>query len=123
MKWPSPSALVNTLPDYEAVDAFPGVYIATSGPNVGHILDKRDKGTMPSFGNLAGKGAGELRGILREAIRGQREAMGESKSRDGGEFGEIRKELDRLEKWCDKMNVEKVEKEAAKVCKANKIEF
>ena len=119
LTWPSPASLTNNLPDYEPVDTFPGVYIATTGPNIGHILDKRDKSTCPNFKNLAKKGVGELVTILKKCCAEQVAQMGD----DEVEFGELKKAVEKTAKWADKLNAPKVEKEAEKIIKSNNLEF
>jgi len=45
--WPDPDSLPQSnLEGCDALDGFPGVYVATSGPNVGQIFDFRDKDTV-----------------------------------------------------------------------------
>jgi len=42
--WPDPNSIPSTMPpNADALDGFPGVYVVTSGPNVGQIMDFRNQ--------------------------------------------------------------------------------
>jgi hypothetical protein len=116
--WPEPETLPSSTPEgYDALDGFPGVYICTSGDNVGKFMDTRKKETAPSFQNFAKKTSEELRDDLLKAIEKQRVAL--IKAEGNGTVTE--KELKDLEKWVTKLNCSKADKDAVKVLKAAKL--
>lgn len=116
--WPEPSTIPASTPKgYDALDGFPGVYICTSGENVGKFKDCRDHSTAPSFKNLAKKTSEELRDDLLKAIDKQMAAL--IKAEGGGTKTE--KDLKALQKWANKLNCSKADKDAAKVLKAAKL--
>lgn len=116
--WPDPAALPASTPKgYDALDGFPGVYICTSGDNVGKFKDERDHSKAPSFRNLAKKASEELRDDLLKAIEKQRAALIKLE----GEGTKTEKDLKDLEKWATKLNCSKADKDAAKVLKAAKM--
>ncbi|GMH88445.1 hypothetical protein TL16_g11161 [Triparma laevis f. inornata] len=86
------------------------VYICTSGTNVGKILDNRNHDECPCFNNLIDTHAGELKSTLAKCIEGQMEKL-EDKT------GYTMKELEKIKKWCNGINGDKVEKEGIKVAK------
>ncbi|KAL7482625.1 hypothetical protein ACHAW6_008297 [Cyclotella cf. meneghiniana] len=117
-QWPDPETLPKTTPkNYTALDGFPGVYICTSGSDVGKFKDYRDLSLAPSFKNFARKDAQELREILLKAIDNQRRAL--IKMEGGGTGTE--KGLRELEKWANTLNCAKADKEAEKVLKAARL--
>lgn len=114
--WPDISTLPKHPPKkYDALDGFPGVYICTSGDEIGKIMDLRDKATCPSFTNFAKKSSEELRTLLLEAIENQKEALVETE----GEGTKTEEDLNALRKWATKLNTSKADKEAAKVLRAS----
>ena len=92
--WPTPSS-TPVPPGYEPLPAFPGMYLSTAGADVGKILDTRDPDACPCFDNMVKKTATELRSILVECVAGQ----GEECDDEG-----IRKELEKLKKWAEKVS-------------------
>ena len=116
--WPEPSTLPSSTPaGYDALDGFPGVYICTSGDNVGKFKDCRDHSKSPSFRNLAKKTATELKDDLLKAIEKQRAALIKLE----GTGTKTEKDLRGLEKWASNLSCSKVDKDAAKVLKAAKL--
>lgn len=116
--WPEPSTIPSSTPKgYDALDGFPGVYICTSGENVGKFKDCRNHKTAPSFQNLSKKTSEELRDDLLKAIEKQKAAL--IKAEGGGTKTE--KDLRALQKWATKLNCSKADKDATKVLKAAKL--
>lgn len=116
--WPDPACLLNPPPKgYDELDGFPGVYICTSGDNVGDLKDVRDKTKAPSFQNFYKKSSEELRDDLLKAIEKQKAALIKAE----GEGTSTEKELRALEKWATKLNCSKADKDAAKVLKAARL--
>ncbi|KAL3787720.1 LOW QUALITY PROTEIN: hypothetical protein HJC23_012146 [Cyclotella cryptica] len=117
-QWPDPETLPKTTPkNYTALDGFPGVYICTSGSDVGKFKDYRDLSLAPSFRNFARKDASELREMLLRAIENQRKALIKME----GEGTGTEKGLRELEKWASKLNCGKADKEAVKVLKSARL--
>jgi hypothetical protein len=115
MTWPNPKDLPETTPENcDAMDGFPGVYVVTSGEEVGKILDLRDKKTCPNFINMVQKSSEELKELLLKAITEQKRILMENE----GEGTETEKDLKTLEKWVHKVNASKADKDAEKVLKA-----
>lgn len=102
---------------YDELDGFPGVYICTSGVNIGDLKDVRDKTKAPSFQNYYKKSSEELRDDLLKAIEKQKAALIKAE----GEGTSTEKELRALEKWATKLNCSKADKDAAKVLKAARL--
>ncbi len=116
--WPEPSTIPSTTPKgYDALDGFPGVYICTSGENVGKFKDCRNHKTAPSFKNLSKKTSEELRDDLVKAIEKQKAALIKAE----GEGTKTEKDLKALQKWATKLNCSKADKDAAKVLKAARL--
>jgi hypothetical protein len=116
--WPDPATLPSSTPKgYDALDGFPGVYISTSGDNVGQLKDARDRSKAPSFQNFANKTSEELRADLLKAIEKQRAALIKLE----GEGTETEKKLRELEKWATKLNCSKADSDAAKVLKSARL--
>lgn len=116
--WPEPSTVPSSTPKgYDALDGFPGVYICTSGENVGKFKDCRDPKTAPSFKNLSKKTSEELRDDLLKAIDKQMAALIKAE----GEGTKTEKDLKDLQKWATKLNCSKADKDAVKVLKAAKL--
>jgi hypothetical protein len=114
--WPDLSALPDKPPkNYDSLDGFPGVYICTSGDQVGKIKDLRDAAGCPSFQNFAKKTSEELRTLLLKALEEQKKQLVAAE----GTGTATEKELDRMIKWATKLNTNKAEKEAGKVLKAH----
>lgn len=113
--WPEPESLPESVPvNCDAMDGFKGVYVTTSGEDVGKILDMRNKDTCPNFINMAKKSSAELQELLLKAIAEQRRQLIEA----DGEGTETEKDLRMLEKWAKKVNPKTADKEAIKVLKA-----
>lgn len=113
--WPDPDSIPNTSPsNCDSLDGFPGVYIHTSGPNVGKIIDYRDKSTCPNFTNFARKTSAELRDMLLRAVQKQRSMLIQIE----GEGSVWLNELDYLEKWAKRLNDVKADREATMLLKA-----
>eukprot|EP00566_Odontella_aurita_P020154 CAMPEP_0113534294 /NCGR_PEP_ID=MMETSP0015_2-20120614/5084_1 /TAXON_ID=2838 /ORGANISM="Odontella" /LENGTH=298 /DNA_ID=CAMNT_0000433449 /DNA_START=148 /DNA_END=1044 /DNA_ORIENTATION=+ /assembly_acc=CAM_ASM_000160 len=115
--WPDPLNLPALPRHYDALDGFPGVYVCTSGDDVGKIIDHRDPSTCPSFANFAKKGSEELVEMLMEAITKQKEQLIAAEGEDTDTEGD----LDELELWARRLNTTKADKQAEKVLKAAKI--
>lgn len=114
-QWPDPATLPAKPPkNFDSLDGFPGVYIGTAAENVGQIHDVRNQGEAPSFHNFAKKTAEELRDLLVTAIQEQTKQLVAAE----GSGTPTEKELQKLLKWANKLNVNKAEKEAAKVLKS-----
>lgn len=116
--WPEPSTIPSSTPKgYDALDGFPGVYICTSGENVGKFKDCRNHKTSPSFKNLSKKTSEELRNDLVKAIEKQKAALIKTE----GEGTKTEKDLKDLQKWATKLNCSKADKDATKVLKAARL--
>ena len=116
--WPDPDSLPKKPPKhYDSLDGFPGVYVCTTGDQVGKLKDYRDKSTCPNFNNYAKKASEELKELLLTAIEKQKETLIEAE----GEGTEIEKELTTLMKWAKKLNCKKADKDAEKVLKAARL--
>lgn len=115
MTWPNPKDLPDKTPENcDAMDGFPGVYVVTSGEDVGKILDLRDKKTCPNFINMVQKSSEELKELLLKAVTEQKRVLIEHEGVDT----QTEKDLKMLEKWVHKLNPAKADKEAEKVLKA-----
>jgi len=113
--WPDPSTLPKNPPvNCDSLDGFPGVYVHTSGEEVGKVVDYRDGLTCPNFKNMVKKSSRELKELLLKAIDVQREQLVENE----GEGTRTQKDLRDLEKWAKKVNEVKADKEANTVLKA-----
>jgi len=114
-QWPDPATLPAKPPkNFDSLDGFPGVYIGTAAENVGQIQDVRNQEEAPSFQNFAKKTAEELRDLLVTAIQEQTKQLVAAE----GPGTPTEKELQKVLKWANKLNVNKAEKEAAKVLKS-----
>jgi len=137
IEWPDRATLAATPPDgYDRLDGFPGVFICTSGDDVGTIRDLRDPSQKPSFNNFANKSSEELKDLLLTAITEQKRQLRASVRSSNGETGiparrssptkTKKKEtsnptdtaLTELYKWVQKVNAKKADKEAAKMLQA-----
>jgi len=138
IEWPDRATLAATPPDgYDRLDGFPGVFICTSGDDVGTIRDLRDPSQKPSFNNFANKSSEELKDLLLTAITEQKRQLRASVRSSNGEIGiparrrsspssTKKKEtsnptdtaLTELYKWVQKVNAKKADKEAAKMLQA-----
>ncbi len=118
MTWPAASAILNPPPKgYDPLDAFPGVYIKTTGGNIGHIMDKRDPLTCPSFNVFIKKSVPELRSLLKKAIAKQKEVL--VKDTD---ISAVAK-LDKILQWESSLKDKEVESEFEKFKKEKKFTF
>jgi hypothetical protein len=111
-QWPT------NLPDkppkgYDLMDGIPGVYVCVEGNDVGKIKDLRDMKSKPSFSNFLSKDSEELKELLIRAVQGQMKALVDAE----GEGTPTEKELKDMLKWVNKVNVDKADKEAARVLK------
>jgi len=138
IEWPDRATLAATPPDgYDRLDGFPGVFICTSGDDVGTIRDLRDPSQKPSFNNFANKSSEELKDLLLTAITEQKRQLRASVRSSNGETGPParrrssptktkKKEtsnptdtaLTELYKWVQKVNAKKADKEATKMLQA-----
>jgi len=117
IEWPKPENLPDKpAENYDALDGFPGVYICTSGHEVGHISDVRDKDTCPNFKNFSMKSAKELIDLLIDAIMKQKEILIKLE----GNNTQTEKDLVALNKWALRLKPEKVDKDANKIITAYK---
>ncbi|KAL7435409.1 hypothetical protein ACHAXH_006382 [Discostella pseudostelligera] len=117
-QWPDPKILMEPTPrGYDALDGFPGVYICTQGSNVGKFIDRRNHEQSPSFRNFARKSSEELKELLLTAIEKQMKELIQHE----GEGTETEKNLKVLNKWANKLNCAKADKEAEKVLKAKRL--
>lgn len=115
MSWPDlEKHPIETPPNCDTMDGFPGVFVVTSGDDVGKIIDKRNKDTCPCFINMAKKPSEELKALLLKAIEEQRRILIEKE----GIGTQTEKDLMTLEKWTNKVNTSSADKEAKKVLKA-----
>ena len=111
ISWPSEEALSRPVPKgYESLDGFSGVYVSTAGGEVGKILDNRNHEECPCFNNLIATHAGELKTTLMKCIEGQMEKLDDKNC-------DTMKDLEKMKKWCNGVNADKVEKEGTKVAK------
>lgn len=115
--WPDLAAIPPVPRHYDALDGFPGVYVCTSGDDVGKILDHRDPATCPCFSNFAKKTSEELVEMLVTAIANQKEQLIDAE----GEGTATERELDQLERWARKLDTAKADREAGRVLKAAKM--
>ncbi len=115
MMWPEPSCIPEMVPlNCDKLDGFPGLYVTTSGEDVGKILDYRNHDDCPNFKNMVRKNCQELKELLISCIKEQRRVLIENE----GKGTETEKGLNKLEKWANNVNVDKADKEALKVLKA-----
>ena len=115
MTWPDKSSFPPSIPENcDTFDGFPGVYVHTSGEDVGKILDFRDESTCPNFKNFVRKSSEELKVLLLKSITEQKRVLQEHE----GKGTVVEKELDKLHKWASKVNVKTADKEAEKILKA-----
>lgn len=115
MTWPDPSCIPKAIPpNCDKLDGFPGLYVTTSGDDVGKIVDFRDHETCPNFKNMSKKSSEVLKELLLGCIEEQKRVLVDNE----GEGTQTEKDLGKLEKWAKKMNTEKADKEATKVLKA-----
>ena len=113
--WPDPSVLPSKTPTCcDALDGFPGVYVVTSGPNVGRINDYRNHDKAPNFNNFSKMSADELKTLLAEAIQKQKVELIDAE----GSGTETEENLNELQKWASKINGPKADKEAEKILRA-----
>jgi hypothetical protein len=116
--WPDVSKLPKQPPpNYDSLDGFVGVYVCTSGDDVGKILDLRNHADAPSFQNYAAKPASELRSLLVAAVTEQTKQL----VQHDGPGTETQKELSKLLTWAQKINPDKADKEAEKLLKQHKL--
>lgn len=102
---------------YDSLDGMPGVFICTSGSDVGRIKDMRDKTNCPNFLNFARKSSEELKELLLTALKAQKEALVKAE----GSGTSTEKEINDMIKWTEKVNPGAADKEAQKVLKAVKL--
>jgi hypothetical protein len=102
---------------YDSLDGMPGVFICTSGSDVGRIKDMRDKTNCPNFLNFARKSSEELKELLLTALKAQKEALVKAE----GSGTSTEKEINDMIKWTEKVNPGAADKEAQKVLKAAKL--
>jgi hypothetical protein len=115
-EWPAKSSLPATPPkNYDALDGFPGVYIGTSGEDVGTLLDLRDKSQAPSFANYLKMSSSGLKELLVKALQEQRRQLLEAE----GPGTPTERDIDQMLKWASKVNADKADKEAVKILKAH----
>jgi hypothetical protein len=115
-EWPENASLPASPPkNYDALDGFPGVYIGTSGEDVGTVLDLRGKSKAPSFANYFQMPSSDLKVLLLKALQEQRRQLVEAE----GPGTSTERDIDQLLKWASKVNADKADKEAAKVLKAH----
>ena len=84
---------------------------------MGKFKDFRNHSTAPNFQNFAKKSASELKEMLLKAIENQRDALRKIE----GEKTQTEKDLRELEKWANKLNCARADKEAEKVLKAARL--
>jgi len=119
-EWPDPKCLEESTPKgYDALDGFPGVYICAEGGDVGKFIDKRDHSQSPSFNNFAKKDSEELKEMLLTAIEKQMKVL----IGHEGEGTDTERSLKVLQKWTQKLNCPKADKQAEKVLKAKKLKL
>mmetsp|Transcript_16831 Transcript_16831/g.31878 ORF Transcript_16831/g.31878 Transcript_16831/m.31878 type:complete len:289 (+) Transcript_16831:140-1006(+) len=114
MTWPDPSAYATVPPNCDTLDGHPGVFVVTSGDEIGKIIDKRDPSTCPCFSNMVRKTSEELKELLLKAVENQTKILVEHE----GKGTVLEKELDALKKWTSKVNTKKADKEAELVLRA-----
>mmetsp|Transcript_8869 Transcript_8869/g.24565 ORF Transcript_8869/g.24565 Transcript_8869/m.24565 type:complete len:290 (+) Transcript_8869:154-1023(+) len=108
---------------YDALDGFPGVFVCTSGDQVGHILDTRDEESRPCFQNFTKKSSAELKQLLLQALDGQERVLQQAQQNGtaSADFETVLKELKGMRKWTNKVNANKADKEANKLLKGFKL--
>jgi hypothetical protein len=112
--WPDPSLILSSPPPHcDSLDGFPGVYVVTSGPNVGEIKDFRNHDKCPNFRNFSRMSSDELKTLLIEAIDKQKVALVNAE----GSGTNTEDQLNELKKWASKINGPKADKEAEKILK------
>lgn len=120
MSWPDlEKNPIPVPPNCDPLDGFPGVFVTTSGDDIGKLIDKRDKDTCPCFTNMAKKSSEDLKELLLNAIAEQRRVLIEKE----GKGTQTEKDLQKLEKWAQKVNPKSSDKEAEKVLKAANIKI
>ena len=115
-EWPT-NARTEPPPNYDRLDGFPGVFVCTSGDNVGHILDTRDNSTRPCFRTFARKSSAEVKDLLLKAIDAQLGVL--ENQQHAHDTTSVQKELKDMRKWANRINPQKADKEANKVLKAS----
>jgi hypothetical protein len=116
--WPDPSKLPEKPPqNCDALDGFPGVYVCTSGDDVGRIVDLRNKDEAPSFDNLAKKSSEQLQELLIKAVEEQKQQLIDVE----GKGTEAEKGLNNILKWARKVRSKTADKNAEKVLKKGKL--
>lgn len=116
VKWP------DNIPEhppkhYDSLDGMPGVFVCTSGGEVGRIKDTRDKSQCPNFINFSKKTSSELKDLVLKALKAQKEALIAAE----GSGTDTEKEINSKLKWAEKLNPDKADKEAVKVLKGAKL--
>jgi hypothetical protein len=121
MEWPDPKVTCAEAcpPKCDMMDGFPGVFVVTTGSEIGKIIDKRDLKTCPNFKNMAKKSSEELVELLVKAIDKQQKELIEH----DGEGTTVEKDLKALKKWAQKLNCKTSDKEAEKVLKAHNLKI
>lgn len=121
MEWPDPKVTCAEAcpPKCDMMDGFPGVFVVTTGSEIGKIIDKRDLKTCPNFKNMAKKSSEELVELLVKAIDKQQKELIEH----DGEGTTVEKDLKTLKKWAQKLNCKTSDKEAEKVLKAHNLKI
>ena len=117
IEWPERTGIPDEPPQhFDSLDGFRGVFVCTEGEEVGAIQDFRDKVTSPNFVNMANKSAEELKELLMKALTEQKRQLVEAE----GKGTETEKELEKLIKWANKVNIKTADKKAEVVLKAAK---
>lgn len=121
MEWPDPKVTCAEAcpPKCDMMDGFPGVFVVTTGSEIGKIIDLRDLKTCPNFKNMAKKSSEELVELLVKAIDEQLKQLTEHE----GEGTTVEKDLKALKKWALKLNCKTSDKEAEKVLKAHNLKI
>lgn len=99
---------------YDSLDGMPGVFVCTSGGDVGRINDMRDMSKCPNFKNFSKMPSSELKDLLIKALKGQKEALIQAE----GPGTETENDINRMLKWAEKLNPDKADKEAIQVLKS-----
>jgi hypothetical protein len=117
--WPDASVFDTVPPNCDTLDGFPGVFVVTSGDEIGKIIDKRDPSTCPCFSNMVRKTSEELKELLLKAVENQTSILVQHE----GKGTLVEKDLDALKKWALKVNPKKADKEAEQVLKAANLKY
>jgi len=114
--WPDPASIPRTAPpNYDRLDGFPGVFICSSGDDIGKMMDFRDKSAAPCFVNMSHRSSEDLKALLLEALEKQEEELLRHEEAENEGMAKIKE----LRKWAKKVDPDKADREAKKILRAH----